>query len=469
MEVTPFMWGIIMFGTALVVLLSGIPIWAGLAGTAILFILIISPENMTVIPYVIYSSLDKFALLAIPLFIFMAAPIAKSKASFDLYEVIHRWLHWLPGGIGISNIIGCAIFAALCGSSPATAAAIGGVGIPEMRRRGYPASFATGLIAVGGSLGILIPPSITMIIYGVATETSIGKLFIAGIIPGIMVTIIMAIYIVIYFHFFVLRRQRRERQEPRPVPNPPEQESRPVPNPPEAEAPPVLEEVVYTWKDRFVYLPRILPFLLLIFAVMGSLYLGWATPSEAAGVGAFLSLLLCIIIYRAYRPAMLKSIFGTAINESTMILMIMAAALFFGYALSNAYATQALAETILGLPLGRWGIMLVINLFLLILGMFIPPAAIILLVAPILLKIILPLGFDPIWFAVIMTLNLEIGLVTPPVGLNLYIVKAIAPDIPLSSVLKGAIPFMLILLLGIVLVAIFPQLALWLPGLMIGV
>ena len=457
MEVTPFMWGIIMFGTALVVLLSGIPIWAGLAGTAILFILIMSPENMTVIPYVIYSSLDKFALLAIPLFIFMAAPIAKSRASFDLYEVIHRWLHWLPGGIGISNIIGCAIFAALCGSSPATAAAIGGVGIPEMRRRGYPPSFATGLIAVGGSLGILIPPSITMIIYGVATETSVGKLFIAGIIPGVMVTLIMAIYIVIYFHFFVIRRQRREPQEPRPVPNPEE-----------AVVPPVPREVVYTWKDRFVYLPKILPFLFLIFAVMGSLYLGWATPSEAAGVGAFLSLLLCVIIYRAYRPKILKSIFGTAINESTMILLIMAAALFFGYALSDAYATQALAEAILDLPLGRWGIMIVINIFLLILGMFIPPAAVILLVAPILLQIILPLGFDPIWFAVIMTLNLEIGLVTPPVGLNLYIVKAIAPDIPLSSVLMGAIPFMLILALGIVLVAIFPELALWLPGLMIG-
>ncbi len=248
MEVTPFMWGIIMFGTALVILLSGLPIWAGLAGTALLFILIMSPENLTVIPYVIYSSLDKFALLAIPLFIFMAAPIAKSKASFDLYEVIHRWLHWLPGGIGISNIIGCAIFAALCGSSPATAAAIGGVGIPEMRRRGYPASFATGLIAVGGSLGILIPPSITMIIYGVATETSIGKLFIAGVIPGVMVTLLMVIYIVLYFRFVVIKRQRRGLQE-----------SQPVANSQEAAVPPVPEETAYTWRDRFVYLPRILP------------------------------------------------------------------------------------------------------------------------------------------------------------------------------------------------------------------
>jgi len=446
-----------MFGTVLVVLLSGIPIWVGLAGTALLFILIISPENLPIIPYVIYSSLDSFALLAIPLFIFMASPIANSRASFDLYEVIHRWLHWLPGGIGISNMIGCAIFAALCGSSPATAAAIGGVGIPEMRRRGYPAGFACGLIAVGGTLGILIPPSLTMIIYGVATETSIGKLFIAGIIPGIMLALMMSIWIGFYFHFFVIRRRRRGLQE-----------SRPVPNPQEDTAPAVLPEVAYTWKDRFVYLPRILPFLLIIFGVMGSLYLGWATPSEAAGVGAFLALLFTVVIYRAYRPRVLKTIFGVAINESTMILMIMAAALFFGYALSNAYATQALAEAILDLPLGRWGIMLIIQLFLLVLGMFIPPAAIILLVAPILLQIILGLGFDPIWFAVVMTLNLEIGLVTPPVGLNLYIVKAIAPDVPLLKVLKGALPFLIILALGIILLCFFPELALWLPGLMIG-
>jgi len=455
-ELSPLTWGVIMFGTVLVVLLSGIPIWVGLAGTALLFIFIMSPENLAIVPYVIYGSLDKFALLAIPLFIFMAAPIAQSRASFDLYEVIHRWLHWLPGGIGISNIMGCSIFAALCGSSPATAAAIGGIGIPEMRRRGYPPGLATGLIAVGGTLGILIPPSITMIIYGVATETSIGKLFIAGIIPGIVVALMMSIWVAFYFYFFVIRRQRRGLQE-----------SQPPPDPQDATPPVVLKEV-YTWKDRLVYLPRILPFLLLIFAVMGSLYLGWATPSEAAGVGAFLSLLLTVIIYRAYQPKVLKSILGSSINSSTMILMIMASALFFGYALSNAYATQALAEAMMDLPLGRWGIMLIINFFLLLLGMFIPPAAVILLVAPILLQIIIPLGFDPIWFAVIMTLNLEIGLVTPPVGLNLYIVKGIAPDIPLSVVLKGSIPFLLILALGIVLVAIFPQMALWLPNMMIG-
>jgi len=446
-----------MFGTALFILLSGIPIWAGLAGTALLFILILFPENLIIVPYVIYGSLDNFALLAIPLFIFMAAPIAQSRASFDLYEVIHRWLHWLPGGIGISNIMGCSIFAALCGSSPATAAAIGGVGIPEMRRRGYPPSLATGLIAVGGTLGILIPPSITMIIYGVATETSIGKLFIAGIIPGVIVSLMMSIWVAFYFYFFVIRRQRRGLQE-----------SRSAPDSQDAAAPPVHLEEVYTWKDRLIYLPRILPFLLLIFAVMGSLYLGWATPSEAAGVGAFLSLLLTVIIYQAYRPKVLKNIFGSSISGSTMILLIMASALFFGYVLSNAYATQSLAKAILDLPLGRWGIMLVINFFLLLLGMFIPPAAVILLVAPILLQIILPLGFDPIWFAVIMTLNLEIGLVTPPVGLNLYIVKSIAPDVPLSVVLKGSIPFLIILVLGIVLVAIFPQLALWLPAMMIG-
>jgi len=454
-ELSPLTWGLIMFGTALVLLLSGMPIWAGLAGAALLFIFVQSPENLGTVPYVIYSSLDSFALLAIPLFIFMASPIANSRASFDLYEVIHRWLHWLPGGIGISNMVACAIFAALCGSSPATAAAIGGVGIPEMRRRGYPPGFACGLICVGGTLGILIPPSITMIIYGISTETSIGKCFMAGVIPGAVVTVICCIWIAFYFYFFVMRRGRRLGEPP-------------PPSSPQEAAPTVPTEEAYTWKDRFVYLPRVLPFLLIIIGVMGSLYLGWATPSEAAGVGAVLSLLFCVIIYQAYRPRVLKTIFGVAINESTMILLIMASALFFGYALSNAYATQALAEAIIELPLGRWGIMAIINLFLLILGMFIPPAAIILLVAPILLHILLPLGFDPVWFAAVMTLNMEIGLVTPPVGLNLYIVKAIAPDVAMSRVLAGAAPFVLILALGIFLLCIFPELALWLPGMMIG-
>jgi len=207
---------------------------------------------------------------------------------------------------------------------------------------------------------------------------------------------------------------------------------------------------------------------LIIFGIMGSLYGGWATPSEAAAVGAVLSLGFVILIYKVYSPKKLWVILIKALNESTMILMIMAAALLFSYVSSDLYVTQSMANLILELPFGKWGIIFVINILLLMLGCFIPPAAVLLMVAPLLLPVVKGLGFDPVWFAVIATVNLEIGLVTPPVGLNLYIVKSIAPDVPLSEVLLGVIPFVIIEVIVIVCVCIWPELALWLPNKMLG-
>ncbi len=438
---------VVLFGSALVLLMSGIPIWAGLAGISLIFILIFSPHLLSTVPFVVYGSMDSFALLAIPLFILLSAPISETNASRDLYTTLHKWLHKIPGGLGIANLMGCAIFAALCGSSPATAAAIGGIGIPEMRRHGYSPALSTGLIAHGGTLGILIPPSITMILYGVATETSIGKCFIAGIIPGILLVLLSCVWVAAVFYYRKL------------VPGKSgsvyyiEDHS--------------LDEQ-YSWKERFASTINVLPFVLIIFGIMGSLYGGWATPSEAAGLGAVLSLIFVMTIYRVTSPAKLWRIFIKALEESSMILMIMAAALLFSYVSSDLYATQALGELILKLPMGKWGIIVLINILLLILGCFIPPAAVILMVAPLLMPIIKGLGFDPIWFAVIMTINLEIGLVTPPVGLNLYIVKNIAPDIPMWQVLLGVVPFFVIDGIVIVLVCIWPELALWLPNKMIG-
>jgi len=430
-------------------LISGIPIWAGLAGISVAAIVIFSPNLLHALPYTLYGSMDNFALLAIPLFILLSAPIAASQASKDLYETLHKWLHKVPGGIGIANMIGCGIFAALCGSSPATAAAIGGIGIPEMRRRGYSPALATGLIAHGGTFGILIPPSVTMILYGVATETSIGKCFIAGVIPGILLVLLSCVWVGAVFVYRKFHPAKRGSLYYIEV----EQQG-------------IAE--TFLWRERFASLVKVLPFVLIIFGIMGSLYGGWATPSEAGGLGAVLSLVCVMVIYRVYRPRQLWNIFIKALNESTMILMIMAAALIFAWVSSDLYATQTLGELILKLPLGKWGIIFFINIFLLILGCFIPPAAVILMVAPLLLPIIKGLGFDPVWFAVIMTVNLEIGLVTPPVGLNLYVVKSIAPDIPMSKVLLGAAPFVLIDCLLIVLLCIWPQLALWLPNKMIG-
>jgi C4-dicarboxylate transporter DctM subunit len=438
---------VLLFGSAFVLLMSGIPIWAGLAGISILFVLIFSPHLLSTLPFVVYGSMDSFALLAIPLFILLSAPISESNASKDLYETLHKWLYKIPGGLGIANLIGCGIFAALCGSSPATAAAIGGIGIPEMRRRGYSPALSTGLIAHAGSFGILIPPSITMILYGVATETSIGKCFIAGVLPGILLVLLSCVWVAAIF--FYRRFVPSKRGAIYFIEDGGEVET-------------------YSWKEKGKSLVNVLPFVLIIFGIMGSLYGGWATPSEAAGLGAVLSLFFVMTIYKIYRPRQLWGIFIKALNESSMILMIMAAALLFAYVSSDLYATQALGDLILKLPVGKWGVIVIINIFLLLLGCFIPPAAVILMVAPLLIPVIKGLGFDPIWFAVIMTVNLEIGLVTPPVGLNLYIVKNIAPDVPMSHVLLGVFPFVIIELIVIACVCIWPGLALWLPNMMIG-
>jgi C4-dicarboxylate transporter DctM subunit len=445
--------GIIVFSSALLLLISGIPIWSGLVAVSLVCVVILAPHILDTLPYVFYSSMDSFALLAIPLFILLSAPISASRASRELYEAMHRWMYRLPGGLGVSTMVACGVFAALCGSSPATAAAIGGIGIPEMRRRGYPAPLACGLIAHAGTFGILIPPSITMILYGVATETSIGKCFIAGIVPGLIEIVLSAIWIVFYFKFTGVGKSVRLREAQ-------------LRGPGGRIDMPLVEH--YTLREKLAYVPRVIPFLLIIFGIMGSLYGGWATPSEAAGVGAIMSLLLVIIIYRVYKLQELKAILAKALNDSTMILMIMAAALLFGFVCSDLYVTQSLAELILQMPLGKWGIILFINLLLLLLGCFIPPAAVILMVAPMLLPVVKGLGFDPVWFAVLMTVNLEIGLVTPPVGLNLYIVKGIAPDVRLSQVLRGVFPFLIIEVIVIILLCAFPQIALWLPNKMIG-
>ncbi len=445
---SPELWSAtLLFGGAFILLLTGIPIWAGLSGISILFIVVVSPHLLTTVPYVFHSSMDSFALLAVPLFILMSAPISESDASKDVYDALQKWLHKIPGGLGIANMIGCGIFAALCGSSPATAAAMGGIGIPEMRKRGYSPALSTGLIAHAGTFGILIPPSVTMILYGVVTESSIGKCFVAGIIPGILLVFLSCLWVGGVFYYRKI------------VPAPPgsiyyiDDEG---------------STVNYTWKEKFASLTKIMPFILLIVLIMGALYGGWATPSEAAGIGAVLSIFFTMVIYKIYQPKRLWKIFLKALNESGMILLIMAAALLFSYVSSDLYATQALGELILSLPLSKWGIIVVINIFLLFLGCFIPPAAVILMVAPLLLPVITGLGFDSIWFAVIMTINLEIGLLTPPVGLNLFIVKNIAPDVPMHHVLLGAAPFVVIDIIVIVLVSVFPELALWLPNKMIG-
>ncbi len=421
----------------IVLLLTGMPVAFALGMTALLFLIIQDGIGaFDVVADTLFSSLDEFALLSIPMFLVMGSAIAASRAGADLYEAIDRWLYRVPGGLLISNIGACGVFAALTGSSPATCAAIGKMGIPEMRKRGYPASLATGAIAAGGTLGILIPPSITMIVYGIATETSIGRLFAAGLLPGLML-------IALFIGWSLLYARIKGYSF-------------------------VEENKHFTMKEKLVILPKVIPFMIIIVLVLWALYGGVATPSEASGVGALVCILLVMIIYRVWRPAKLWDIVSSATRESVMLMMIIGMAGLFSYMMSSLYITQGIAEYIAAQDLATWQLLLYINIFLLVAGFFLPPVAVILMTTPTLVPIVMQAGFDPIWFGVLLTLNMEIGLITPPVGLNLYVINGIVPDVDLKTVLLGALPFMVCMVVGIILLIVFPEIALWLPDKLMG-
>jgi tripartite ATP-independent transporter DctM subunit len=434
---SPTTQGLLVLVATILVFLTGAPVAFALGAVGIGFLVLFQGVgSLQVAAETLYSGLHDFTLVSIPMFIMMGAAIGSSPAGRDLYTALDRWLYRVPGGLVISNIGACGLFAALTGSSPATCAAIGKLGIPEMRARGYPDEIATGSICAGGTLGILIPPSITFILYGIATETSIGRLFLAGVMPGLLLTALFMAWAV----FDMWRKGFR------------------------AYAP----DFRYSWKEKFQSIPKIAPFLVIVIGVMYVLYGGIATPSEAAGVGAALCVLMAVFIYRMWNPKQWWEILRSTTRESVMILMIIATAVLFGYMLTSLYITQTLAESIAASGFNPWVLMALINIFLLICGCFIPPAGIILMTAPILLPIITAAGFDPVWFGVIVTINMEIGLITPPVGLNLFVVNAIAPDIPTRTILWGSVPYVGMMILCIVILSIFPEIATWLPDYLMG-
>ncbi len=433
----PLLLGALVAIITVLVLFSGISVAVGLLVVSAGFLLSFDGlRSLELMPEILFGKLDNFALLSIPMFIIMGASIASTRAGADLYEALERWLTRVPGGLVISNLGACALFAAMSGSSPATCAAIGKMGIPEMRKRGYPDGVAAGSIAAGGTLGILIPPSVTMIVYGIATEQSIGRLFLAGVFPGILLVGLFMVWSL----YSTWRQGGHE----------------------------ALSATRYTWAQKFEILPRVLPFLAIILGVLYAMYGGIATPSETAAVGALLCLVIAMIIYRLWSPAALWVVLRDSTRESVMILFIIAAAGVFSYMLSSLFITQSIAEWIGTLEVNRWVLMGAINIFLLIAGFFLPPVAVILMAAPILLPIIVNAGFDPIWFAVILTINMEIGLISPPVGLNLYVINGIAPDIKLKTILWGSMPYVICMVLAIIILCIFPGIATILPDLVMG-
>jgi len=434
---TPTLAGLLIIACLFVLLASGMPIAFALGLAAFVALLLQSGLDIFyVLGDTMFSGIANLAYVSIPMFVLMGAAVASSPAGSDLYTALDRWLNRVPGGLVLSNIGACAIFSGMTGSSPATCAAIGKMGIPEMLNRGYPNSVASGSIAAGGTLGILIPPSVTLIVYGISTETSIGRLFMAGVIPGIMLTVMFMIWAMID-----CKRKGYEFD---------------------------ARSVRYSLRERLAKLPRILPFLLIIVGTLYVLYGGVATPSEAAGAGALLTLVVVIVAYRLFRIKPLAGIFGSAMREAVMIMMIMAAAELFAFALSSLFITQTVAAAIADLEVNRWVLMGIINVFLLVCGMFLPPVAVIVMTAPMLFPIITQAGFDPYWFAIVLTINMEVGLITPPIGLNLFVINAIAPKIPTRDILLGALPYVLVMLLAIVILCVFPDIATWLPNRMLG-
>ncbi|MBU3557306.1 TRAP transporter large permease subunit [Polynucleobacter sp. Ross1-W9] len=442
--------GLLFAAVTLLVMFSGMPISFALGSVAVIFMVFFMPaSSLDTVTQNVYEEMASITLLSIPLFILKGAAIGRSRAGQDLYEALHVWLGKVPGGLGVANVLACALFAAMAGSSPATCSAIGSAGIPEMRKRGYSPGLAAGIIAAGGTLGILLPPSITMILYSVAAEQSLGRLFLAGIGPGLMLVLFFSIYTVYRF-----RKEYNMALEAVKVGAPSQ---------------PILERQTYTMQQKMSSLPRVLPFLVLLIGVMIALYGGYATPSETAGLGAILAFALIAGIYKMWRIKDLSPLLNATIKESTMLMFIIGMSLLFSNVMSHLHLSQSAAQAIVDLGFGRWGLLAAILVLVVILGFFLPPVSIILMTAPIFLPPLRAAGFDLVWFGVVMTIVMETGLIHPPVGLNIFVIKNIAPDISLNEIIWGVFPFVIIMILSVVLLCFVPEIATGLSDLVMGV
>jgi C4-dicarboxylate transporter, DctM subunit len=441
--------GLLFGAVTLLLMFSGAPIAFALGSVAVLFMYFFMPaSSLDTVTQNVYEEMSSITLLSIPLFILKGAAIGRSRAGQDLYAAMHVWMHRLPGGLGIANVFACALFAAMAGSSPATCSAIGSAGIPEMRKRGYSPGFAAGVIAAGGTLGILLPPSITMILYAVAAEQSLGRLFLAGIGPGTLLVALFSGYAIVNY-----RKEHRRAKSAF--------ESH-------GTASALLADEHYTLRQKFEMLPRVVPFVVLLIGVMVALYGGFATPSETAGLGGLLALLLIAAIYGVWRIRDLSPILTATLKESTMLMFIIGMSLLFSYVMSYLHISQSMAQWIVALQLSKWVLLAAILMLVIVLGFFLPPVSIILMTAPIFLPPLKGAGFDLVWFGVLMTIVMETGLIHPPVGLNIFVIKNIAPDIPLSDIIWGVLPFVGLMLFSVVLICVFPGIATGLPDMLMG-
>lgn len=416
-------------------LVAGCPIFVSLGMASVLGIFLLGgPRDVYRLPSIIFSHMDSFVLLAVPLFLLMGQILFFSGIGSDLYNAGNKWLSGVSGGLAMASTLSCAVFGAMCGVSLAAAAAIGSFAIPEMRKMNYHPRFAAGTVAAAGALAMLIPPSLLFILYGAIADVSVGKLFIGGIVPGIILAFMMCGY-----EWIVVKR-----------------------NP---EMAPEKKKGVM-WKERFSSLKKLWPALILIFLVLGTIYLGVCTPTEAGAIGSVGSIFIGIFVYRSLSWEKFRLIFNYTTRTTAAVMIIFACGVLFSVLLTMLRLPDKLAEFTVTIGLPGWGTIVFLCLILLVLGMFVDGATAVVVTTPIVLPAIISMGYDPLWWGIILILNLEMAVITPPVGLNLYAIKSIAQDISMEDIIRGALPFVIVEMICLALFIVFKDLALWLPGLM---
>ena len=421
---------ILIFGIFVALLCSGL--WVPFAITVASLLYVATHGgfgSLKAMGLVSWGSMDSFTLTAIPLFIMLALIMEKSGLSFSVYRALSLFVKRIPGGLLQTNVAGCALFAAISGSSVATAAAIGSVALPQLLQRGYDRKLSAGTLAAGGTLGIMIPPSLAFIIYGTFTETSIAKLFMVGVMPGLLLTGLFMLYVAIHA---ILKPEIAPR-----------------------------ENAAITRQEWIRAIFDLMPFVLLIGGTMGSIYMGLVTPTEAAGVGCLFALIIARIWgnldWQAFRSAMFETVL-----VSGNILFIVYSAFLFSYAISMAGVGRDLTNFLSALNLSRLEFLAALFILYTILGCLIESIGMIVITVPLLYPVLLKYGIDPVWFGVMLVLFIEMGQITPPVGINLFVIQSIWKG-KLSEVVYGTIPFHLIMFVVVALLVIWPEIAVWLP------
>lgn len=420
----------------LVLLVSGIPVAIGLAILALVLDAALSSRPLwPAMGPLTWTSSTNFIFVAVPVFILMGEILMRGGLTNHLYQAVSLWVKKIPGGLLHSNIVASAIFAAVAGSSVATAATIGSVALPELRRRRYNERLVLGTLAAGGTLGILIPPSVTMVVYGLLTETSIGRLFIAGIVPGLLTALLYMVVVA----FIGWRWPALAPRDPSPI----------------------------RLSDLAVRTGLVLPVIALIVAVLGSMYMGFATPTEAAAVGVVGAMILAVA-YRGATKRNLVEVCTATMKTTGFVLLLVVMAMYLTFVLGSLQLPETLVTFVTQLEMSRLGVLLIIIGVYLVLGTVMSVFEMMVVTIPVVIPIILALDYDPVWFGIIIVKVAEIALITPPIGLVLYVLHGIRYDrsLPMSDVFIGALPFLVVDLIVIALLIAFPEIALWLPSTM---